>query len=233
MRHQTDSDKVENLGFGEKLITSATTAYNLFESEIESTTTSGVEKLPWCQISIVTLEYGKQLVEPNIKIPSDLATFEQFPATKINVRLPHPISNLLSELPELEDMPYYDSKTDVEIVLSKEVKKKVFKILDVQNQEKRRKIEKPLAPNMRKFIPSLSTRVFDDRLTLKHSLIMNINSFIRSMVLHALLIWVYHKRKKEKLEPSRFWHLHWLKRQLWIQWTPQLHFKKHWTTRIE
>ena len=119
-----------------------------------------------------------------MKIPSDLATCEQFPATKINVRLPHPISNLLSELPELEDTPYYDSKTVAEIVLFKEVKKKVFEIFDVQNQEKRRKIEKPLAPNMRKFLPSLATRVFDDRLTLKYSLIMNIISFISSMVLH-------------------------------------------------
>ena len=42
------TEKAENLGFGVWLITSATSAYTLFESGIESTTASGIEKFPGC-----------------------------------------------------------------------------------------------------------------------------------------------------------------------------------------
>ena len=117
-----------------------------------------------------------------------------------DVQLPDPISNLLSELTELEDMPYYDSKTEAGIELFKAVKKKLLEIPNVQNREQMRKIAKPLALNMRKLRASFA-RVFDDRLTLKDSFIMSITFFIGSMVLHALFKWIYHKRKKEKVEP--------------------------------
>ena len=93
---------------------------------------------------------GKQLVGTKIKIPSDLATCKQLPAIKINVQLPDPISNLLSELPELDDVPYYDTKTEAGVELFKEVKKKLFEIPNVQNQEQMRKIAKPLALNIKK-----------------------------------------------------------------------------------
>ena len=64
-----------------------------------------------------------------------------------------------------------------------------------------KKIAKQLARNMRKLQPSLA-RVFDDRLTCKSSLIMTIISFIGSMVLHALFMWIYHKCKKESSDPT-------------------------------
>ena len=184
------------------MITSATSAYTLFESDIESTTASGVEKFLGCNICIVTLECGKQLVGPIIKIRSVLATCEQLQAIKINVQLPDPLSNLLSELPELEDMPYNDSKTEAEIEVFKEVKKNLLEIPNAQNQEQMKKIAKPLALNMRKHRPSLA-RVFDDRLTFSNSLIMSIISFIGSMVLHALFMWIYHKNKKERTDPTQ------------------------------
>ena len=62
------TEKADNLGFGVWLITSATTAYTLFESDTASTTSSGIIKYPGCRICIITLECGKQLVGPHIKI---------------------------------------------------------------------------------------------------------------------------------------------------------------------
>ena len=93
----------------------------------------------------------KTVSRAQYKNRSDLATCEQLTAIKINVQFPDPISNLLSELPELEDIPYYDSKTEAEIDLFKEVKKKLLEIPNVQNQEPMDKLAKPLALNMRKF----------------------------------------------------------------------------------
>ena len=96
-------------------------------------------------------------------------------------------------------MQYYYTKTEAGIELFKELKKKLLEIPNVQNQEQMRKIAKPLALNMRKLRPSL-VRVFDDRLTMKNSLMMSIISFIGSMVLHALFMWIYHKFKKDKTD---------------------------------
>ena len=68
----------------------------------------------------------------------------------------------------------------------------------IKNMKKK---AKPLALNMRKLRPSLA-RLFDDRLTLRSSLIMSIIYFIGSMVLHALFMWTYHKCEKERTDPT-------------------------------
>ena len=112
-----------------------------------------------------------------------------------------PDLKLASELPELEDMPYNDSKTYAGIELFKDVKKKLLEITNVQTQEQMKKIAKPPALNSKKHRPLLA-RVFDDRLRLKNSLIMSIISFIGSMFLHALFMCIYHKCKKERSDPT-------------------------------
>ena len=88
------TEKAENLGFGVWLITSATTAHTLFESDTASTTSSGIIRYPGCRICIITLECGKQLVGPHIKIRSHLSTCEQLPAIKIKVKFPDPLKQL-------------------------------------------------------------------------------------------------------------------------------------------
>ena len=85
------TEKAENLGYGVWLITSATTAYTLFESDTESTTSSGIVKYPGCRICIITLKCGKQLSGDHIKIRSDLSTCEEMPAIKVNVKFPDPL----------------------------------------------------------------------------------------------------------------------------------------------
>ena len=79
------TEKVEKLGHRVWLITSPTTAYNLFESDTESTTSSGIVKYPVCRICFITLNCGKQLSGNHIKIRSDLRAGEEMPAIKVNV----------------------------------------------------------------------------------------------------------------------------------------------------
>ena len=57
--------KAENIGIGVWLITSATTAYTLIETDTASATSSEIIKYPGSKICIVTLECGKQLVGPH------------------------------------------------------------------------------------------------------------------------------------------------------------------------
>ena len=85
------TEKAENLGCGPWLITSATTAYTLYESGTESATSSGSTKYPGCRICKITLKCGRQMSGPHIKIRWDLSTCEQLPAIKVNVKFPDPL----------------------------------------------------------------------------------------------------------------------------------------------
>ena len=85
------TEKAEKLGHGVWLITSPTSAYNLFESGTESTKSSGIVKYPGCLICIITLNCGKQISGNHIKIRSDLRTCEEMPAVKVNVKFPDPL----------------------------------------------------------------------------------------------------------------------------------------------
>ena len=85
------AEKAVNLGYGVWLITSATTAYTLIETDTASTTSSGIINYPGCRICI-TLECGEHLIGPHIKTRSDLSTCEQLPAIKVTVKVPDPLA---------------------------------------------------------------------------------------------------------------------------------------------
>ena len=188
------TEKAENLGFGVWLITSATTAYTLFESDTESTTSSGIVKYPGCRICIVTLNCGKQLSGDHIKIRSDLSTCEEMPAIKVNVKLPDPLQELWSELPEIDEMPYYSTKTEAGVAMLKEVRETLLDSPKMRDPKKLLEIARPITTKMTQLRPSL-TKEFESHLSIKHSLLMSLISFVGSMVLHVIVVWIYHRYK--------------------------------------
>ena len=123
------------MGFGVWLITSATTVYTQFESDAASTTSSGIINYPGRRICIITLECAKQLVGPHIKLRLDLNTCEQLPASKIIMKFPDPLKELWSELPEVDDMLYFLTKSAAGIGLLKEVREKFFDSPKMQDPE--------------------------------------------------------------------------------------------------
>lgn len=197
------TEKAENLGFGVWLITSATTAYTLFESDTATTTSSGIIKYPGCRICIITLECGKQLVGPHIKIRSDLSTCEQLPAIKIKVKFPDPLQQLWSELPEVDDMPYYSTKSAAGIAMLKEVRENLLDSPKMRDPEKLLEIARPITSKMTQLRPSLS-REFESHLSIKHSLVMSLISFLGSMILHMIFVFIYH-RYKHKHNKTPLW----------------------------
>ena len=188
------AEKAANLGYGVWLITSATTAYTLMETDTASTTSSGIIKCPGCRICIVTLECGKQLVGPHLKIRSDLSTCEQLLAIKVTVKLTDPLAQLGSELPEVHDMPDFSTKSAAGIEMLKQVRESLL--------EKRLEIARPISSKMTQLQPSL-TKEFESHLSVKHSLLMSLISFLGSMSLHLLFVCIYHryKHKHHRLTP--------------------------------
>ena len=193
------TEKADNLGFGVWLITSATTAYNLFESDTASTTSSGIIKYPGCRICIITLECGKQLVGPHIKIRSDLSTCEQLPAIKIKVKFPDPLKQLWRELPEVDDIPYFSTKSAAGIAMLKEVREHLIDSPKMRDPEKLLEIARPISSKMTQLRPSFS-KEFDSHLSIKNSPLMSLISFLASMVLHMLFVCIYHRYKPKHRE---------------------------------
>ena len=115
-----------------------------------------------------------------------MLTCEKLPAIKTNVKLPDPVSNLLSELPEIEERTYFDTKTYAGIQLFKEVREQLQDSTSIQHVYQL-KNSPMLAVNMKRLRPFLA-RVFDDRLTLTNALIISVVSFSGSMLLHALYV---------------------------------------------
>ena len=188
------TEKAENLGFGVWLITSATTAYTLFASDTASTTSSGIIKYPGCRICNITLECGKQLVSPHIKIRSDLSTYKQLPAIKIKVKFPDPLKPLWSELPDVDDMPYFWSKSAAGIALPEEFRENLLESPKMRDPDELLEIARPISLKLTQLLPSLS-KEFDSYLSVKNSLSMSLISFLGSMVLRLLFVCIYHRYK--------------------------------------
>ena len=188
------TEKAKNLGYGVWLITSATTAYNLFESDTESTLSSGIFKYPGCRICIIPLKCGKQLSGGHVKIRSDLSTCEEMPAIKVNVKFPDPLLELWSELPEIDDMPYYSTKAEAGIAMLKEVRGTLLDSPKMRDPKKILKKARPFTAKLTQLRPPLSSE-FDSHLSIRHSLVMSLVSFAGSMLLHVIVVWIYHRYK--------------------------------------
>ena len=186
------TEKAENLGYGAWLITSATTAYTLYESDTDSTTSAGIIKYAGCRICIITLKCGKQMSCPGIKIRSDISTCRKLPAIKVNVQFPDPLKQVWSELPKIDDMLYYSTKTEAGIALLKEVRERLLESPKMRDPQKPLDIARPITSRMTQLRPSLS-KVIESHLSIKHSLLMRFISFIGSLILHVIVVWLYHR----------------------------------------
>ena len=138
------TEKAENLGYGVWLKTSATTAYTLFESDTDTATSSGIVKHPGCRICRITLKCGKQLSGDHIKFRSDLSTCEETSEIKVNVKFPDPQLQLWSELPDMDDMPYYSTKAEAGIAMLKRVRKTLLDSPKMRDPKKLLEIARPI-----------------------------------------------------------------------------------------
>ena len=187
-------ERAEKLGYGLWVFTSATTAHTLYESDTESTTSSSIINYPGCRFCILTLKCGKQMSGPHIKIRSDLSTCEEFPAIKMNLKFPDPLQQLWSDLTEIDDMPYYSTKAETGIACLKGIRKRLLKSQKVGDPKIHLDIARPNTSKMTQLRPFLSKEI-GSHVSIKHSLIMNFLSFAGSVLLHIVVVWLYHRFK--------------------------------------
>ena len=185
-------ERATNLGYGIWLITSASAAFSLREYSLDELNTLKREDHPGCNICLITLDCGTQLISKYIKIRPDLDSCDKIPAKRISVSLPDPLAHLISELPELDGIPYFESKTDAGVKLLREVKAQLIDSPHLTKVDQLNKIAKPIAHNMRLLKPSLVDKM-EQYVPLKLYLTLTIVVFFGNLLLHALVMYLYHR----------------------------------------
>ena len=148
-----------------------------------------------CKICLITLNCGEQLISKHIKIRSDLSSCAKILAVQIDVKLDDPLQKLISTVPELDQLPYYKSKADANIALFQQMKLELTMMsVDNLQQNDYDKIAKPLVHKMQLLKPTLIDKL-DSYVPIKVSLSLTIFVFIGNLLLHILVMYLYHKFK--------------------------------------
>ena len=185
-------EKATNLGFGIWLITSAR-HFKWRQHIISGTESTAKENKDGCKICLITLQCGEQLINKHIKIRSDLSSCSTIPAVQIDVKLDDPLQKLISTVPDLDQLPYYKSKADANIALFQQMKLELT-MMSVHNlrQEDYDKIAEPIVHKMQLLKPTLIEKL-DSYVPIKVSLSLTVFVFIGNLLLHILVMYLYHK----------------------------------------
>ena len=195
-------EQATNLGFGIWLITSASNKFNFRESMASSASTK-TTSFPGCHICLITLECGMQIMTPNIKLRSDLSSCTQVPAIKLEVSLPNPLQSLIMEVPPLDDLLLFNSRTEAGVKLLKQVKTELARGPKPREVKHLVEIARPFASNMKLLKPSL-VKEFNQYVPFKVSFMLTLTVFVFSTALHLLFMYIYHRYNLATRVPKIF-----------------------------
>ena len=185
-------EKATNLGFGIWLITSASNAFTLREYSIKNDKTPRDKEHKGCNVCIITLECGTQLISRNIKIRPDLGSCDNLPAVRIEVQIPKPLETLISQVPDLSKLPYYESSTDANIAMLKSVKHTLSNtVVNIESQNLKL-IAEPIGHNMTLFRPTLVEKL-EMYVPVKLSLSLTLIVIFLNIILHVIAMYLYHR----------------------------------------
>ena len=122
-------------------------------------------------------------------ISSDLGNFDKIPARRTEVKLSDSLEHLMTEIPETNELPYFESKTDTGIRLLEEMKTKLVDSPIVTNTEQLDEFSKPIAHRMKLLKPSFTEKL-ESYVPIKLSLTLTVIfywKFTASMLVHLPL----------------------------------------------
>ena len=128
----------------------------------------------------------------HIKIRADLQSCQYLPAKRINVKLPDPLAHLIDSVPNINELPKYESSTEANLDLLKKVKTEIIYSNRKLSTESLDDIAKPITTEMKSFKPALNDKL-ESYVPIKLSLSLTIIVFIGNLALHILFMYLYHK----------------------------------------
>ena len=185
-------ERAQNLGYGIWLLTSASSDYTLSEIGMDENGRHINVPHKGCNICLITLKCGHTMFSDNIRIRADLQSCQYLPATRINVKLPDPLAHLIDSVPNIHELPKYDSPTEANLDLLKKVKKEFIYSNRKLSTESLDAIAKPITTEMKTFKPALIDKL-ESYVPIKLSLSLTIIVFIGNLALHILFMFLYHK----------------------------------------
>ena len=91
----------------------------------------------------------------HIKIRADLQSCQYLPAKRINVKLPDLLARLVDSVPNINELPKYETRTDTNLDLLKKVKTEFIYSNRKLSTESLDEIAKPTITEMKSFKPAL------------------------------------------------------------------------------
>ena len=111
-----------------------------------------------CNICLITLKYGHTMFSDHIKIRADLQKCQYLPAKRIKVKFPDLLAHLIDSVPNINELPKYESSTEANLDLLKKVKTEFIYSNRKLSTESLDDIAKPITTEMKSFKPALLTK---------------------------------------------------------------------------
>ena len=187
-RRLPNPEGAQNLGYGIWLLTSASSDFTL--SEIGMSENGRHTNIPHkgCNICLITLKCGHTMFSDHIKIRADLQSCQYLPAKRINVKLPDPLEHLIDSVPNINELPRYETSTDANLDLLKKVKTEFIYSNRKLSTESLDAIAKPITTELKSFKPALIDKL-ESYVPIKLSLSLTIIVFIGNLALHILFMY--------------------------------------------
>ena len=110
----------------------------------------------------------------------------------IGVKLPNPLEYLIAKLLSIEDLPFFESKTDANTALLREVRTQLIYSPQITQMKHLNTLGKPIAHRM-KLLKSTLAHQLEEYVPLKLSLMLKVIGFIGNLFLHILAMYLHHR----------------------------------------
>ena len=185
-------ERAQNFGYRVWLLTSASSDFTLSEIGMDENGRHTNVPHKGCNICLITLKCGHTMFSDHIKIRADLQSCQYLPAKRINVKLPDTLAHLIDSVPNINELPKYESSTEANLDLLKKVKTEFIYSNRKLSTESPDDIAKPITTEIRSFKPAIIDKL-ESYFPIKLSLSLTIIVFIGNLVLHILFMFLYHK----------------------------------------
>ena len=185
-------ERAQNLGYGIWLLTSASSDFT--HSEIGTDENGRQTNIPHkgCNICLIKVKCGHTMFSDHNKIRADLQSCQYLPAKRINVKLPDPLAHLIDSVPNINELPKYESRTEANLDLLKKVKTEFIYSNRKLTTESLDDIAKPITTEMKSFKPALIDKL-ESYVPIKLSLSLTTIAFIGNLAFYILFMYLYHK----------------------------------------
>ena len=106
-------ERALNLGYGIWLLTSASSDFTFSEIGMDENGRKTNMTHKSCNIYLITFKSGHTMFGDHIKIRAHLQSCQYLPAKRINVKLPDPLEHLIDSVPNINELPKYESLDDI------------------------------------------------------------------------------------------------------------------------